>query len=456
MPALLLLLVLLASFTAYMLGHAAASRFGATGGRHSTAPYHGSYAAFWVGVPATALVLIWTLLQGSAIDALLIRTLPAPLLASTSDGLVLAEIHDAAAGRSPVPATPEIAAAAGRLVAWQTIAHTALLVMVLATMTLGALIARTCIAPRFRARIAVERALSSLMVACSLVAVLVALGIVASLLSEAVGFFRQVAPHDFFLGRHWEPQIAIRDDQIAGPGAFGALPVFAGTALIAAIAMLVAVPIGLHAAIYLTEYASDRTRRMVAPLLEILAGVPGVVYGFFALVSVAPAVRLAGASLGLPVSPNSALAAGAVTGIMIVPLIVALADDALRAVPSAIRDGSLALGATRAETVMRVLLPAALPGILAGLMLALSRAIGETMIVLMAAGLIATLTLNPLQSVTTVTVEIVATATGDVDFTGTGTKAAFALGSVLLGATLALNLLALRLTRRNSRREDPR
>lgn len=220
--------------------------------------------------------------------------------------------------------------------------------------------------------------------------------------------------------------------------------------------MLVAVPIGLHAAIYLTEYASDRTRRMVAPLLEILAGVPGVVYGFFALVSVAPAVRLAGASLGLPVSPNSALAAGAVTGIMIVPLIVALADDALRAVPSAIRDGSLALGATRAETVMRVLLPAALPGILAGLMLALSRAIGETMIVLMAAGLIATLTLNPLQSVTTVTVEIVATATGDVDFTGTGTKAAFALGSVLLGATLALNLLALRLTRRNSRREDPR
>jgi phosphate transport system permease protein len=214
------------------------------------------------------------------------------------------------------------------------------------------------------------------------------------------------------------------------------------------------VPIGLFSAIYLVEYASDRVRNVVKPILEILSGVPTVVYGFFAVLTVAPAVRQAGGLMGIAVSPNSALAAGAVMGIMIIPFISSLADDALKAVPRAMRDGSLAMGATRAETMTRVLLPAALPGIMGGILLALSRAIGETMIVVMAAGLIASLTVNPIDSVTTVTVQIVTLLIGDTSFDSPKTLAAFALGLVLFLVTLALNVVALTIVRKYREQYD--
>jgi phosphate transport system permease protein len=296
--------------------------------------------------------------------------------------------------------------------------------------------------------------MSVLMVACSLAAILTTVGIALSLIFEAIQFFRMVPIHEFLFGLRWEPQIAIRADQVAGAGAFGAVPVFTGTLLISAIAMAVAVPIGLFTAIYLVEYSSERFRGIVKPILEILAGVPTVVYGFFAVLTVAPAVRQAGSLFGLAISPNSALAAGVVMGVMIIPFISSLSDDALRAVPRAMRDGSLAMGATRAETMTQVLLPSALPGIMGGILLGLSRAIGETMIVVMAAGLIATLTFNPVDSVTTVTVQIVTLLIGDTEFDSPKTLAAFALGLMLFLVTLVLNIIALAIVRRYREQYD--
>jgi phosphate transport system permease protein len=286
------------------------------------------------------------------------------------------------------------------------------------------------------------------MVFCSTVAVVTTLGILLSLLFEAYRFFERVPLLEFLFGLNWEPQMPIRDDQVAGLGAFGAIPVFTGTLLVACIAMLVAGPIGLMSAIYLVEYSGRSFRKTVKPILEILAGVPTIVYGIFAVLTVAPAMREAGAALGIPVAPNSALAAGAVMGIMIIPFISSLSDDAIAAVPQAMRDGSYALGATKAETIVSVLLPAALPGIVGGFLLAASRAIGETMIVVMAAGLIANLTANPLEAVTTVTVQIVTLLIGDTEFDSPKTLAAFALGLVLFLVTLALNVVALRFVRK--------
>ncbi len=339
-------------------------------------------------------------------------------------------------------------AAAERLNGWRAIIRIALFVVVLAVMVAGLFFARARLAPRFRARNSVERFLDGFMIFCSVVAIVTTIGIVVSLVYEAWEFFRFVPPQDFFFGTKWEPQIAIRADQIAGQGAFGALPVFLGTLVISVIAMLVAIPTGIYTAIYLNEYAGPRLRQIVKPMLEILAGVPTVVYGFFAVLTVAPAIREAGGLMGLTTSPNSALAAGVVMGTMIIPFVSSLSDDALNAVPRSMRDGSLAMGATPGETMIRVMLPAALPGIAGGVLLALSRAIGETMIVVMAAGLIASLNVNPLDSVTTVTVQIVTLLTGDTEFDSPKTLAAFALGLVLFLVTLALNVVALGIVRR--------
>jgi phosphate transport system permease protein len=242
--------------------------------------------------------------------------------------------------------------------------------------------------------------------------------------------------------------MAIRADQVGSSGAFGAIPVFMGTLLISAIAMLVAVPIGLMSAIYLSEYASKRLRDIAKPLMEILAGIPTVVYGFFAALTVAPIVRDIGTSLGLDVSSESALAAGFVMGIMIIPFVSSLSDDVINAVPQSLRDGAYGLGATHSETIRNVVLPAALPGIVGSILLAVSRAIGETMIVVMAAGLAANLTVNPLETVTTVTVQIVTLLVGDQEFDSPKTLAAFALGLILFIVTLCLNVIALYVVRR--------
>lgn len=455
----LLLVILGVSLAAYLVGRQIGRRFAAShpGGAHSLPSYHGAFVAMWVGVPALIFVALWLSLQNSVIDGLVMASLPDSVtagLGAPQRALALSEIHNLAAGRVFREPTPEIRAAAETLQRWRQIAHMALAVLALAAMIAAFALARRRLAPSFRARNQVETGLTVFMVACSVVAILTTAGIVLSLLYEASAFFRMVPPHEFFFGLRWEPQIAIRADQVAGQGAFGAAPVFLGTLVISAVAMAVATPIGLFTAIYLVEYAGDRMRGVVKPMLEILAGVPTVVYGFFAILVVAPAIRQAGDLLGLVTSPNSALAAGLVMGIMIIPFISSLSDDALRAVPRTLRDGSLAMGATRAETMTRVLLPAALPGIMGGVLLGFSRAIGETMIVVMAAGLIASLNVNPLESVTTVTVQIVTLLTGDTEFNSPKTLAAFALGLVLFSVTLILNVIALGIVRRYREQYD--
>jgi phosphate transport system permease protein len=303
--------------------------------------------------------------------------------------------------------------------------------------------------PDFTARTRVERAVMLGLLAASLVAILTTFGILASLVFETARFFQMVGPLEFLLGTHWSPDPMV-DPSMVRTDSFGALPLFWGTVFIGAvIAMLVAIPLGLMSAIYLTQYASSQVRKWMKPLLEILAGVPTVVYGYFAALTVAPLIRDFGQAIGIAsASSESALAAGIVMGIMIIPFVSSMADDSITAVPQAMRDGSLALGATTSETIRRVLVPAALPGIVAGVMLAVSRAIGETMIVVMAAGATARLTANPFESMTTVTFQIVAMLTGEGSFDHPATLSAFALGMVLFMVTLALNFIALRVVKR--------
>jgi phosphate transport system permease protein len=313
---------------------------------------------------------------------------------------------------------------------------------------LGGWLARRSIQPAARSRTRVESLFQVLLALSSSVAILTTVGIIASVLFESVRFFHSVPLSDFLFGLAWSPQTALRADQVGASGSFGAIPLFAGTVLISAIALAVGAPLGLFSAIYLAEYAGPRQRALAKPVLEILAGIPTVVYGFFAALSVAPLVRDAGGALGLSVSSESALAAGVVMGIMLIPFVSSLSDDVIAAVPQALRDGSYAVGATRSETIRNVVLPAALPGIVGALLLAVSRAIGETMIVVMAAGLSANLTANPFQAVTTVTVQIVSLLVGDQEFDSPKTLAAFALGLVLFVATLMLNVVALQVVRR--------
>lgn len=288
----------------------------------------------------------------------------------------------------------------------------------------------------------------ALMLACASISILVTLAIFLTVLFESLRFFHGVGLFDFLLGLHWSPQMAMRADQGGSSGAFGAVPLFAGTFLIMVIAMLVAAPVGLFSAIYMAEYAAPKTRQIIKPLLEVLAGIPTVVYGYFAITAVTPLLRLLGEWLGVSVAAESALAAGLVMGIMIVPFISSLSDDIITSVPRALRDASMGLGATKSETIRQVVLPAALPGIMGAMMLGVSRAIGETMIVVMAAGLVANLSFNPLASVTTVTAQIVSLLTGDQEFDSPKTLAAFALGLALFVVTLLLNVAALRVVKK--------
>ena len=314
-------------------------------------------------------------------------------------------------------------------------------IMALAVAGLAFSLAR--VSPEFRARQKVENFVRLLLLICSAIAVLTTVGIVLSLVFESFRFFQKVSPMEFLFGLQWSPQTALRSDQVGASGRFGAVPLFAGTLLISFIAMCIAAPVGLFSAIYMAEYAPGKVRAIVKPILEILAGIPTVVYGFFAALTVAPLFRGIGENWGLIISSESALAAGLVMGVMIIPFVSSLSDDVISAVPQSMREGSLGLGATKSETIKRVILPAALPGIIGSLLLAVSRAIGETMIVVMAAGLAANLTANPFEAVTTVTVQIVTLLIGDQEFDSAKTLAAFALGLVLFAVTLVLNIIAL-------------
>ncbi|MBU2580363.1 MAG: phosphate ABC transporter permease subunit PstC [Alphaproteobacteria bacterium] len=456
----LLLALLVLTTVAYYAGLSRARAFATASGhaaQHSLSGYHGAFVAAWASLPSFLLVILWLLFQGSVVDQLLISSLPVERIKDLDSGqlnLLVSEIKSIAKGNVFGEPDAVVLAAAERYNSWNAIASWAMLASALGLAVVALVVARSYVAPRFRARNEVERIASVLMILCSLIAILTTVGIVGSLLYETLRFFSMVSPLEFFFGLNWEPQIAMRADQVTAGGAFGAIPVYVGTLLIALIAMLVATPIGLYSAIYLTEYASEGMRAVVKPLLEILAGIPTVVYGFFAVLTVAPAMRDLGAALGFSIAPNSALAAGGVMGIMLIPFISSLSDDALNAVPQSLRDGSLGLGATKGETIRNVLLPAALPGIMGGILLAVSRAIGETMIVVMAAGIIAALTLNPFEPVTTVTVQIVTLLIGDSEFDNPKTLAAFALGLVLFLATLALNVLALSIVRRYREQYD--
>jgi len=447
----LIFAVLLAlSVAGYYMGRAAAVKASAIERQplHSLSSFHGWYVVLWCGVPSLLILVLWVALQGPVVEVLVIRSLPPELLASDV-GLLISEIRNAAAGVTQIGADSKDIAKAVEHYRWlMLIAGAAFWVVVLAVAMLGLAYGRSRISIDFRARNAVERTLEIFFMIASIIAVMTTIGIVLSLLFESVAFFLKVSPVEFLFSTQWSPMMAIRADQVGASGSFGAVPLFVGTMLIATIAMLTAVPIGLMTAVYMTEYAPKNVRAWGKPALEVLAGIPTVVYGFFAALTMAPAVRDVGLFFGLDVAAQSALAAGIVMGVMLIPFVSSLSDDVINAVPQTMRDGSYALGATKSETTLRVLLPAALPGIMASVILAFSKALGETMIVVMAAGLAANTTLNPFESVTTVTVYISALLTGEAEFDSPKTLASFALGFVLFVVTLSLNLVALKVVQR--------
>ena len=424
---------------------------------HSLPGYYGYYVAIWAVLPALALLLVWVMVEPRVIVALVVNALPDAYrnLPPGELNLLVNNIQNLAAGDVvSVDVDDVLQNAATMFNGYVEKSRQFLAVLALGMAGLGGAMAWRRIHPDLRARNRVERVIRWFLIAASSIAILTTIGIVLSVLFEAIRFFQKVPLTEFLFGLNWSPQTAIRADQVGSSGSFGAVPLFTGTLLITSIAMVVAVPVGLMTAIYLAEYSSARVRGIAKPLLEILAGIPTVVYGFFAALTVAPWIRSAGESAGIQVASESALAAGIVMGIMIIPLVSSLADDAINAVPSAMRDGALGLGSTRSETMTKVILPAALPGIVGGILLAVSRAIGETMIVVMAAGLAANLTANPFEAVTTVTVQIVTVLVGDQEFDSAKTLAAFALGLMLFVVTLILNVIGLSVVRKYREQYD--
>ena len=413
--------------------------------------YHGWYVALWIVLPVVLFASIWSAIAPQLVTQQVLASPAAaelPAFGFQRDS-ILSEARAVATGNAPAVFNPVAAGLVEpfreALFRYNTIG---IVVALLIAFAAGAF-AFLRLKPEFTARNRVEKAVMAILLLASLVAILTTLGILVSLVFETVRFFGMVSPLDFLFGTFWGPDPMA---SATNPDAsrYGAIPLFWGTLFIGAIiAMIVAIPLGLMSAIYLTQYANARVRTWVKPTLEILAGVPTVVYGYFAALTVAPFIRDLAQGIGIEnASSESALAAGLVMGVMIIPFVSSMADDSIAAVPGSMRDGSLALGATQSETIKRVLIPAALPGIVAGVMLAISRAIGETMIVVMAASTAANLTANPLEAMTTVTVQIVAMLTGEGSFDHPATLSAFALGFVLFLVTLALNIVALRVVRR--------
>jgi phosphate transport system permease protein len=452
-PTILFLLVIGLGLITWLAARGRAYGFSSAGRvkLHSLPNYHGWYAALWVVIPASLFVVIWSSISpGLSIQAALADPSVAALpLMDMERNAIVGEAYQIANGSGQAAFNPAASALVGPMKAaisyYGVVGAVLTAIIGLAGGAFGFLKLR----PDFTARTRVERVVMGLLLIASLVAILTTVGILASLIFETARFFSMISPLDFLFGFKWNP------DPIAPLSAdtgktYGAIPLFWGTLFIGAIiAMIVAIPLGLMSAIYLTQYAAPTTRKWMKPLLEILAGIPTVVYGYFAALTVAPMIRDFAAALGVQnPSTESALAAGLVMGIMIIPFVSSMADDSIAAVPQAMRDGSLAMGATTSETIKKVLVPAALPGIVGGVMLAVSRAIGETMIVVMAAGASANLSINPLESMTTVTYQIVQMLTGEQSFDHPATLSAFALGMVLFIVTLILNIIALRVVKR--------
>lgn len=483
---LLLLCLSIIGASAFVLGRtrAAALSGGRSSSMHSRLGYHGAYAAIWAVLPALVLICAWLSISPQVIDEFVLKSFPEEVqslpvaelnlsygvVRSIAHGMRLLdnqELAGVAAGSSDLQlvlaqkGVPLAVRPTGYMIdaanKYNGMRHVSRLVMSAAAIVLSVLCAihgLRVIAPRFRARNRVEQVILGGLIVASSIAVLTTVGIAASMLSEAARFFNMVPANEFFFGTVWDPRFTGAGSQTMGT--FGLIPLLAGTLYIGLVAMLVAAPVGLFAAIYMAEYASARVRSVAKPMLEVLAGIPTIVYGFFALVTVGPFLRDLSAEINGLLTGNyasfiqaqSVLTAGFVMGVMLIPYVSSLSDDIIMAVPRSLRDGSLGLGATRSETVKRVLLPAALPGIVGALLMAASRALGETMIVVLAAGVAARMQFDPFEPMTTVTVKIVNQLTGDLEFTSPQTLVAFALGITLFGLTLCLNVYALYIVRR--------
>lgn len=485
----IVLIVLAIGAVGFYLGYRRSKALARDAGRklHSLPVYHGSYVLSWVLVPSLLVLGAWLILSPALIAADVRGSFAEGALAESglTEDLAYGMVEAIGSGLRLLPQAervnvtgntsieelvpllqrrgmPVASSSASFMIplaiqrnALEDVSRWSMTVVVILLALAGAFWGYRCIAVRLRARNGVERVIKSGLILCSSIAILTTIGIVFSMLFETVDFFSRVSPTNFFFGTVWEPRFAAAGSGGA-EGQFGLIPLLAGTIYIAVVAMAVAVPIGLFAAIYMAEYADNRTRSVVKPLLEVLAGIPTIVYGFFALVTVGPFLRDLSANLNHLVTGNasafiqaqSVLTAGLVMGIMLIPFVSSLSDDIITSVPQSLRDGSLGLGATRSETIKRVVLPAAMPGIVSALLLTASRAIGETMIVVLAAGVAANLTLNPFEAMTTVTVKIVNQLTGDLEFTSPQTLVAFALGMTLFVLTLCLNIFALYIVRK--------
>ena len=447
--------IVLLGFTSYYFGRKKAYTIQSTKKRLTALPqFYGYYLAIWCAIPAFIIFSLWAIFEPTIVKLLVLNDYSNQGYLDDELNLIYEKTKALSRGQFTGEITPFIEALAEKYLSLRSIAQSSKVVIVLSAIIASVAYAYKKISSNSRTREPVEKFLNAVLFTASLAAILTTVGIVFSLIFQTIDFFKVIPLFDFVFGTHWYPAKAfVRDssealDPTMYSDTFGAVPIFAGTFFIAFIAMCVAIPIGLMSGIYLAEYASYKVRQYAKPLIEILAGIPTVVYGFFAALTVGPFLKELGTSMGLEVSAESALAAGGVMGIMIIPFISSLSDDVITSVPQSLRDGSYAMGATKSETIKRVIFPAALPGIVGSILLGVSRAIGETMIVVMASGLAANLTLNPLESTSTITAQIVVILIGDQAFGDPKTQAAFALGMSLFLVTLCLNIVALRVVKK--------
>ena len=416
---------------------------------HSRPGYYGALVALWCGIPAFLILIVWNLIEPSILQHYILQNVPSNVASTLDESGVDVLVNRVQAiasgfGVTDTPAAYELAAAQ-QLSQIERIGSLAKFAVVICAAILGLIWAKKKVNQTYRARNYVERSINFTLILCSGVAILTTIGIVMSMFSEAVNFFSFVSPVDFFFGTVWDPGFSTTG---SAEGSYGLLPLLWGTLMISGIALLIAVPLGLMIAIYLAEYASPKFRSWAKPAIEVLAGIPTIVYGVFALMVIGPFLKMAGDVIGLEINATSALTAGVAMGIMIIPFVSSLSDDIITQVPRSMRDGSLGLGATKSETIRQVVLPAALPGITGAFLLAVSRAVGETMIVVLAAGNSPLLHANPFEAVSTVTVTIVKQLTGDTDFASPQALVAFALGLTLFVITLCLNIVALYIVRK--------
>lgn len=485
----LVLIILAIAAVGFVMGRSRALKSAGRDARslHSLPVYYGSNVAMWAIVPAAAVLFVWLLAQPFVVNSRVLDTLPDTVVSEGSSiGLVMSDVRrvadgldvavqqgamteaEAASIRSDLTdvrerlgavgvalgsnVSPEVLKGAKLYRSLNATGSMIMTVVVLLMSLSGAVYAYSRSNAEFRARNMVERGILALLIAAASIAILTTIGIVLALLFNTIEFFRLYPAADFFFGTNWAPSFSGR----GGASDLGVLPLLWGTFYISLIALLVAVPIGLFSAIYLSEYAGPKVRNVAKPLIEILAGIPTIVYGLFALLTVGPLlVSVFGKdTVGWMQGGTAVMTAGLVMGIMLIPFVSSLSDDIINAVPQAMRDGSYGLGATQSETIRQVILPAALPGIVGAILLAASRAIGETMIVVLGAGAAARMSLNPFEAMTTITAKIVSQLTGDADFASPEALVAFALGMTLFVLTLGLNVFALYIVRKYREQYD--